>query len=59
MLGKTPKEIYAMFNGERVLLVVWHCVFVAQFFVFATVTEELTPEEEEEVRKENPWLEDN
>lgn len=36
VLGKTPKEIYAMFN----------------------VTEELTPEEEEEVRKENPWLED-
>lgn len=36
VLGKTPKEIYALFN----------------------VTEELTPEEEEEVRKENPWLED-
>lgn len=37
VLGKTPKQIYEMFN----------------------VKDELTPEEEEEVRKENPWLEDN
>lgn len=37
VLGKTPKEIYAMYGVEK----------------------ELTPEEEAEVRKENPWLEDN
>lgn len=35
-LGKTPTEIYRMFN----------------------VTEELTPEEEAEICKENPWLDD-
>jgi len=37
VLGKTPKEIYALFG----------------------VTKELTPEEEAQVRAENPWLEDN
>lgn len=36
VLGKTPKEIYAMFGVDK----------------------ELTPEEEEEVIKENPWLAD-
>ncbi len=36
LLGKTPDEIYAIFD----------------------VKEKLTPEEEELVRKENPWLED-
>jgi hypothetical protein len=36
VVGKTPKEIYAMFKIEQ----------------------ELTPEEEAEVRKENPWIED-
>lgn len=37
VLGKTPKEIYALFG----------------------VTKELTPEEEVQVRADNPWLEDN
>lgn len=37
VLGKTPEQIYAMYN----------------------VAEKLTPEEEEEIRKENPWLVDN
>lgn len=36
VLGKTPKEIYAMFGVDK----------------------DLTPEEEEEVIKENPWLAD-
>ena len=36
VVGKTPKDIYAMFKCET----------------------ELTPEEETEIRKENPWLED-
>ena len=36
VLGKSPKEIYAMFK----------------------IPGELTPEEDEEVRKENPWLND-
>lgn len=36
VLGKTPKEIYAMFH----------------------VTEELTPADEEQVIKDNPWLAD-
>lgn len=36
VIGKTPKEIYAMFKCET----------------------ELTPQEEAEIRKENPWLED-
>jgi S-phase kinase-associated protein 1 len=30
-----------------------------QVYEMFGVEKELTPEEEEEVRKENPWLEDN
>ena len=36
VIGKKPKEIYAMFKIEK----------------------ELTPEEEQKVREDNPWLED-